>query len=77
MPATRKRADHDSIRRIYDLFGASRLAWATDYTAARGRPGDTVTYPMLRDFVAIALPGLSDAERNDIFHGTISRLLGW
>jgi predicted TIM-barrel fold metal-dependent hydrolase len=68
---------HDSIRRIYDLFGASRLAWATDYTAARGRLGDAVTYPMLRDFVRIALPDLSDAERNDIFHGTISRLLDW
>jgi hypothetical protein len=39
---------HDSVRRIYDLFGASRLAWATDYTAARGRLGGAVTYPMLR-----------------------------
>ena len=28
---------HDSIRRVYDLFGASRLAWGTDYTASRGR----------------------------------------
>lgn len=68
---------HDSIRRVYDLFGASRLAWATDYTAARGRLGDAVTYRMLRDFVEIALPDLSAAERDDIFGGTISRLLRW
>ncbi len=68
---------HDSIRRIYELFGASRLAWATDYTAARGRLGDRITYPQLRDFVDLALPGLTTAERNDIFHGTISRLLNW
>lgn len=68
---------HDSIRRIYDLFGASRLAWATDYTAARGRLGDAVTYPQLRDFVDIALPSLSTSERDEIFHGTISRLLRW
>jgi predicted TIM-barrel fold metal-dependent hydrolase len=68
---------HASIRRIYELFGASRLAWATDYTAARGRLGDAVTYSQLRDFVDVVLPGLSAAERDDIFHGTISRLLRW
>jgi predicted TIM-barrel fold metal-dependent hydrolase len=68
---------HDSIRRIYDLFGAARLAWATDYTAARGSLGERVTYAMLRDFVEIALPNLSPAERDDLFGGTISRLLRW
>jgi L-fuconolactonase len=68
---------HASIRRIYDLFGAARLAWATDYTAARGRLGDAVTYPMLRDFVDLALPNLAPAERDDLFGGTISRLLRW
>ena len=68
---------HDSIRRIYEMFGAARLAWATDYTAARGRLGEAVTYPMLRDFVEIALPNLTAAERADIFGGTIGRLLGW
>jgi L-fuconolactonase len=68
---------HDSIRRIYDLFGASRLAWATDYTAARGRLGDAVTYPMLRDFVDVALPDLTAAEHDDVFNGTISRVLRW
>ena len=35
------------------------------------------TYPMLRDFVSIALPDLAAAERDEIFNGTISRLLGW
>jgi L-fuconolactonase len=68
---------HDSIRRIYDLFGASRLAWASDYTAARGHLGNAVTYPRLRDFVTVALPNLTDAEREQIYHGTISRLLRW
>lgn len=68
---------HDSIGRIYDLFGASRLAWATDYTAARGHLGDAVTYPQLRDFVDIALPDVTAAERDDIFDGTISRVLRW
>jgi predicted TIM-barrel fold metal-dependent hydrolase len=68
---------HDSIRRIYELFGASRLAWATDYTAARGRLGDAVTYPQLRDFVDEALPALTAAERAEIFDGTISRVLQW
>ena len=68
---------HESIRRIYDLFGPARLAWATDYTAARGRLGDAVTYPHLRDFVGIALPNLSASERDDLFNGTIGRTLGW
>jgi L-fuconolactonase len=68
---------HGSVRRIYDLFGASRLAWATDYTAARGRLGDAVTYPMLRDFVDVALPDLTASERDEIFNGTIGRLLSW
>jgi len=68
---------HDSIRRLYDLFGVSRLAWATDYTAVRGRLGEGVTYPMLRDFVEVALPDLTPAEREEIFHGTISRVLRW
>ncbi len=68
---------HDSIRRVYDLFGASRLAWATDYTAARGRLGNAVTYPQLRDFVDLALPDLTAAERDDVFNGTVSRVLRW
>ena len=68
---------HDSIRRIYDLFGAARLAWATDYTAARGRLGEAVTYVQLRDYVEIALPSLSASERDEIFNGTISRVLRW
>ena len=68
---------HDSIRRIYDLFGASRLAWASDYTAARGRLGDAVTYARLRDFVDVALPDLTAAEREELFNGTISRTLRW
>lgn len=68
---------HDSIRRIYDLFGAARLAWATDYTAARGRLGEAVTYPMLRDFVTEALPHLTAAEHEELFNGTISRVLRW
>lgn len=68
---------HDSIRRVYDLFGASRLAWATDYTAARGRLGNAVTYPQLRDFVDVALPDLTATERDDVFNGTVSRVLRW
>ncbi|MFN8634478.1 MAG: amidohydrolase family protein [Chloroflexota bacterium] len=67
----------DSVRRVYDLFGTSRLAWATDYTAARGRLGDAVSYPELRDFVGVALPDLTDAERADLYDGTIRRLLRW
>jgi predicted TIM-barrel fold metal-dependent hydrolase len=68
---------HESVRRIYDLFGASRLAWATDYTAARGRLGERVTYPGLTDFVEMALPNLTPSERDEIFGGTIGRLLQW
>jgi predicted TIM-barrel fold metal-dependent hydrolase len=68
---------HDSIRRLYDMFGADRLAWATDYTAARGRLGDAITYPQLKDFVNDALPSLTEAERAAIFGGTISTLLRW
>jgi len=68
---------HEAIRRLYDLFGAARLAWATDYTAARGRLGDAVTYPHLRDFILAALPDLSDTERADLYDGTIRRLLRW
>jgi L-fuconolactonase len=68
---------HESIRRVYDLFGASRLAWGTDYTASRGRLGEAVTYAHLLDFVDEALPNLSADERDAIFNRTISRTLGW
>jgi len=68
---------HDSIRRIFDLFGAARLAWATDITALRGRLGDSVSYAQARDFVEIALPNLSAADRADVFDGSIARFLQW
>ena len=68
---------HSSIQRVFELFGTARIAWATDYTAARGRLGDAVTYPELRDFVEVAVPGLSESERADLFGGTISRWLNW
>ena len=68
---------HDSIRRIFDLFGAARLAWATDITALRSRLGDSVSYAQARDFVEIALPNLSAADRVDVFDGTIARFLNW
>ena len=68
---------HGSIQRVFELFGTARLAWATDYTAARGRLGEAVTYPKLRDFVEIAVPGLSESERADLFGGTVSRWLNW
>jgi len=68
---------HDSLRRIYDLFGAARLAWAVDYTAMRGRLGDGVSYAQARDFVEVALPNLTPDEKEDIFDETISRFLNW
>ncbi|MFN8525969.1 MAG: amidohydrolase family protein [Chloroflexota bacterium] len=68
---------HSPLRRVYELFGASRIAWATDYTAMRGRAGDHVSYADARDFVSRALPRLSDQERADIFNGTIERFLHW
>lgn len=68
---------HGSVQRVFDLFGTGRLAWATDYTAARGRLGDAVTYPKLRDFVEVAVPGLMESERADLFGGTVSRWLNW
>lgn len=68
---------HADIRRVFELFGASRLAWATDYTAARGRLGEAVTYAKLRDFVEAAVPGLTAGERADLFGGTVSRWLNW
>jgi predicted TIM-barrel fold metal-dependent hydrolase len=68
---------HDSIRRIFDLFGASRLAWAVDYTAMRGRLGDRVSYAEARDFFEAALPNLLPDEREELFNGTISRFLDW
>ncbi|MCC6173892.1 MAG: amidohydrolase [Chloroflexi bacterium] len=68
---------HEPLQRIFDLFGAARMVWATDYTAARGRLGAGFTYAQARDFVDIALPNLTSAERADIFNGTISRFLRW
>jgi L-fuconolactonase len=69
---------HDSIRRIYDLFGAARLAWAVDYTAMRGgKVGDTVSYAQARDFFEVALPNLTLDERDALFNGTVSRFLDW
>ena len=68
---------HASIRRIYDLFGPARLAWATDYTALRGRLGDRITYAAARDFLDAALPNLPPADRDLIFDGTIARFLRW
>lgn len=68
---------HDSVRRIFDLFGAARLAWAVDYTAMRGRLGDKVSYAQTREFFEIALPSLLPDEREDLFNGTVSRFLDW
>jgi L-fuconolactonase len=68
---------HDAIRRVFDLFGTARLAWATDYTAARSRLGEAITYRKLRDFVDVAVPGLSESERAALFGGTVSRWLNW
>ena len=68
---------HASIRRVYDLFGPARLAWATDYTALRGRLGEGITYEAARDFVDAALPNLPPADRALIFDGTIAGFLRW
>jgi L-fuconolactonase len=68
---------HDSIRRIFDLFGASRLAWAVDYTAMRGQLGDRVSYAEARDLFEAALPNLLPDEREELFNGTVSRFLDW
>lgn len=68
---------HDSVRRIFDLFGASRLAWAVDYTAMRGRLGDKVSYREARDFFEVALPNLLPDEREELFNGAVSRFLDW
>jgi len=69
---------HDSIRRIYELFGTGRMAWAVDYTAMRGgKVGDSVSYAQARQFFEIALPNLTLDERDDFFNGTVSRFLNW
>jgi predicted TIM-barrel fold metal-dependent hydrolase len=68
---------HAALRRVYDLFGPARLAWATDYTMLRGRLGDAISYAQARDFVDAALPTLSAADRALIFGGTIARFLDW
>ena len=44
---------------------------------AYGRLGERATYPNLTEFVELALPSLTPTERDDIFGGTIGRLLGW
>lgn len=68
---------HPALRRLRAEFGAARLAWATDYTAARSQRGEGVSYAQLRDVVEAALPDLTPDERADIFDGTIARFLRW
>lgn len=61
------------VGRLADAFGASRLAWASDFPWIVDRPG----YAQCLALVDHHLPGLSATERDAILGGTIRRLLNW
>lgn len=57
--------------RLVAEFGADRTLWGSDWPWIDEVPG----YPATRDVLDTSLPGLSDAERDQILGGTVSRLL--
>lgn len=60
----------DTSDRLLQVFGASRLLWASDWPWIQINPG----YPALRDLVQIHLPGLSPHEMSQIMGGNSIRL---
>jgi L-fuconolactonase len=60
----------EPTRRLAGAFGAERMLWGSDYPWTRDVPG----YKALLDVVGEALPGLTAAERHEVFGGTARRL---
>ena len=67
------RSLHHHIRRIYDAFGAQRMAWGSDYSWEAGRMPYSHTVDLFRE----ACDFLTDADREWILDKTISRVLRW
>jgi predicted TIM-barrel fold metal-dependent hydrolase len=63
------------VRALYETYRAERLFWASDFPWILEEPG----YGAMLDLPDVHLPGLIDAERTDIFGGTVARIFqqGW
>ena len=58
------------VQALYESFGAERLLWASDFPWILEEPG----YGALLELPDSHLPNLTEAERTDIFGGTVARL---
>jgi L-fuconolactonase len=63
------------VQALYESYGAERLFWASDFPWILDEPG----YGALLELPERHLPNLTDAERTDIFAGTVARIFprGW
>jgi L-fuconolactonase len=63
------------VQALYESYGADRLFWASDFPWILEEPG----YGALLELPDSHLPSLTDAERTDIFGGTVERIFprGW
>lgn len=58
------------IRRVMDLFGASRMMWGSDITQSAG------TYAYMTALAHASVAGLSSAEQDSLLGGTAGQLYG-
>jgi predicted TIM-barrel fold metal-dependent hydrolase len=63
----------ETVRAIYDSYGAERMMWASDWPWIKHEPG----YKPQLGLVDRYLPGLPPEERAAIMGGTAARLFGW
>jgi L-fuconolactonase len=63
------------VQALYESYGAARLFWASDFPWILEEPG----YGALLELPDHQLPNLTDAERTDVFGGTVTRIFprGW
>jgi predicted TIM-barrel fold metal-dependent hydrolase len=62
--------DAKPIRRVMDLFGASRMMWGSDITQSAG------TYAYMTALAHASVAGLSSAEQDSLLGGTAGQLYG-
>jgi L-fuconolactonase len=63
------------VQALYESYGARRLFWASDFPWILEEPG----YGAVLELPDRHLPNLTDAERADVFGGTVARIFprGW
>jgi predicted TIM-barrel fold metal-dependent hydrolase len=63
------------VQALYESYGAKRLLWASDFPWILEEPG----YGAVLELPDRHLPNLTDAERADVFGGTVAQIFprGW